>query len=74
MIKKIIVMLVLIMILTACGTATEAGQEERFTYGDWYLSVTEDTTTGCKYILYQEVKGSGITPLLKSDGTPDCSN
>jgi hypothetical protein len=32
--------------------------------------VETDHETGCRYLI---AEGQGITPLLKSNGTPDCN-
>lgn len=76
--KKILVTLGCIFILTACATtSTSAEKESRFTNSDRYLVITTDKETGCKYLVYREWSGqgmgAGITPLLKSDGTVDCN-
>jgi hypothetical protein len=61
-----------VLLLSACGTV-EASKESRFTETDGYLDITTDKETGCKYLISTEHNfGGGITPLLKSDGTPDC--
>jgi hypothetical protein len=36
------------------------------------LKVYKDKNTKCKYLIYDGYREDGITPLLKSDGTPDC--
>lgn len=73
MLKKILFLLAIIAIITtACGTA-EAGKQSRFTnYSGSHMEISEDTVTGCKYLVYSISNKGGITPLLKSDGTVDC--
>jgi len=76
--RKILIILTAFIVLTACGTtSTNAGKEPRFTNADGYLFITEDTKTGCKYLVFRQMGGqsggAGITPLLKSDGTADCN-
>nr|BDD45846.1 hypothetical protein 6 [Bacillaceae bacterium] len=39
---------------------------------DYNISITTDTQTGCRYLIFDGDRRGGITPLLKSDGTPDC--
>lgn len=76
--RKTLIILTVFIVLTACGTtSTNAKKESRFTANDRYLFISEDTKTGCKYLIYRELHGqsggAGITPLLKSDGTADCN-
>lgn len=42
----------------------------RETTEDINLQMETDHETGCRYLI---AGGQGITPLLKSDGTPDCN-
>lgn len=42
----------------------------RETTEDINLQLETDHETGCRYLIAQ---AQGITPLLKSNGTPDCS-
>jgi hypothetical protein len=61
--------------LVACASGEESEIErlnsgERFSHSDMYI--TTDNKTGCKYLIYKDVNEGGLTPLLKSDGTPDC--
>ncbi|WP_213781160.1 DUF6440 family protein [Caballeronia sp. dw_276] len=42
----------------------------RETTEDINLHLETDHETGCRYLI---AEGQGITPLLKSNGTPDCS-
>lgn len=32
-----------------------------------------DRQTGCRYLVFTSKQGIGMTPLLRSDGQPDCS-
>jgi Family of unknown function (DUF6440) len=41
----------------------------RETTEDINLQVETDHETGCRYLI---AEGQGITPLLKSNGAPDC--
>ncbi|MGD7047013.1 hypothetical protein FZC83_02095 [Rossellomorea marisflavi] len=60
------------LFLGACGQV-QANQKERFSSHNHMLSVSKDSETGCKYLILEWDKRGGITPLLKSDGTPDCN-
>lgn len=42
----------------------------RETTEDINLQLETDHETGCRYLI---AEGQGITPLLKSNGTPDCN-
>jgi hypothetical protein len=42
----------------------------RETTEDINLQLETDHETGCQYLI---AEGQGITPLLQSNGTPDCS-
>lgn len=70
--KKIYILLIILLLVSACSS-TEASREERFTVNDKALYITTDKETGCKYLLFDWNRVGGITPLLKSDGTPDCN-
>lgn len=75
--KRALIILGLVVILTACGTAsTSADREERFTVYDRYLTITTDKETGCKYIVLDIRDGyagaGGVTPLMLPNGTQDC--
>lgn len=69
-----------LLLLSACAeedtttrTYVEEPEEERgFSEYDRKLHITEDSGTGCKYIVYSWSDQGGITPLLKANGTPDC--
>lgn len=41
----------------------------RDTTDDLKLQIVTDHKTGCRYLM---ADASGMTPLLKADGTPDC--
>lgn len=81
--KKIILLAIIgfVLLLGACAeteaTSTNESEESgRFTVRDERITITEDTVTGCKYIIYDRtsatVGGGGFTPLMKADGTQDC--
>lgn len=42
----------------------------RDTTEDLSINVVTDRATGCRYLL---ADGRGITPLLKANGSPDCT-
>lgn len=67
--KNGLIILSSIFVLGACSSV-EAGNS-RFDNSSLYIS--RDNETGCKYLIYERYKLGGVTPLLKSDGTPDCS-
>lgn len=73
--KKVLIVLFISVFATACNT-TESGketsEEDRFTKNSHALYVTTDKETRCKYLVFDWSNKGGITPLLKSDGTPDC--
>lgn len=76
MIKKTLTIISSIVVLSACGTVAESKEDERFITKDtnnYELYTIEDSETGCKYLQFEGDREGGITPLLKSDGTPDCS-
>ena len=53
--------------------ATNAYASPRFTRDtteDINVQMETDHQTGCRYLI---AEGQGITPLLKSNGTPDCN-
>ena len=56
----------------ASKPASRAGSSRftRETTEDINLQLETDHETGCRYLI---AEGQGITPLLKSNGTPDCS-
>lgn len=85
--KKITaLLLVLSMFLVGCGGVEDRSVEheerkqireelreqekDRFSNSNYYIIL--DRVTGCKYLEYYNTYGGGVTPLLKSDGTPDC--
>jgi len=52
---------------------TSAYSSPRFTRDtteDFNIQMETDHETGCRYLI---AEGQGITPLLKSNGTPDCN-
>lgn len=68
--KKVLLVISLALILTACGTvSTSANKKAKFNVYDEELTISTDTETGCKYILFEK---GGITPLMLNDGTQDC--
>jgi hypothetical protein len=70
--KKLLIVGSTLILLAACSSA-QASKKERFTSGyDNRLNISTDTKTGCKYLIFDWSHQGGITPLLKSDGTPDC--
>lgn len=69
--KKILVVITGLLIVTACGSV-EADKEDRFSRYDTQLKITVDKETDCKYVIWRDYQKGGITPLLKKDGTPDC--
>jgi hypothetical protein len=73
-------LLVLLAAVAAVGAHAENaepksagnGSYSRFTREtteDINLQMETDHETGCRYLV---AEGQGITPLLKSNGTPDC--
>jgi hypothetical protein len=36
------------------------------------ITIVTDNETGCRYLRERYGQGVGLTPLLKSDGKPDC--
>lgn len=75
--KKLLLLSVLTLSITAlagCGTDKNASKKDnRFADAGFFsndIEIVTDQETGCKYAS----KGAtgGITPLLKTDGTPDC--
>ena len=74
--KKIMLLLV-VLVLSACSLQVEGEGKgnERFSTtstNEFGLYIVKDKETNCKYLEYSEDRKGGITPLLKSDGTPDC--
>lgn len=83
--KKILSLLVVILLLVACSisetTVATSDTQARFTSETFFdhsnsnVHIIKDTETGCKYLIASEFQagyGTAITPLLKSDGTPNC--
>jgi predicted nucleic acid-binding protein len=71
--KKLFAIGITLLFLTSCSSAQANNNEERFTneYND-NLHISTDTKTGCKYLIFEASNRGGITPLLNSDGKPDC--
>ena len=69
----IICSMVVLFFLTSHLKSTVAYQDDRFVYiySQTDRGVIEDEGTGCRYLIVWG-EGTGVTPLLKSDGTPDC--
>lgn len=76
--KKIVLIAMATLLLSACNsddtTSSDKQKDERFSsYSGSTLSITQDSESGCRYIIYSHKSNKGgITPLLKADGTPDC--
>jgi uncharacterized protein YceK len=78
--KKVIVFF--LILLVGCSSANiEAEQNKRFNqvYNQDTLMIFQDEETGCRYLIFMDyisngAGAGGMTPLLKSDGTPDCKN
>lgn len=86
--KKIIVILMSLLVLTACGqdsqyeniSSAESGIDILTASSkelNSMLHIITDNKAGCKYMLYREHTPSSGTsdliPLMNSDGTQDCS-
>jgi hypothetical protein len=52
------------------ATSASSPRFTRDTTEDINIQMETDHETGCRYLIAQ---GQGITPLLKSNGTPDCN-
>jgi len=52
------------------ATSVASPRFTRDTTEDINIQMETDHETGCRYLIAQ---GQGITPLLKSNGTPDCN-
>jgi Family of unknown function (DUF6440) len=52
------------------STSVASPRFTRDTTEDINIQMETDHETGCRYLIAQ---GQGITPLLKSNGTPDCN-
>jgi len=77
--RKVLIMVFTLIILSSCSQQPSVPNEEgrtedepRFTKSDMRLDITEDRETGCKYLIYDWDRRAGVTPLLNSEGTPDC--
>ncbi|PAD70591.1 hypothetical protein CHH83_01970 [Bacillus sp. 7586-K] len=66
--KKGLIIMSSVFVLGSCSSVE--ADDSRFDNSSLYIS--SDNETGCKYLIYEGYKLGGITPLLKSDGTPDC--
>lgn len=84
--KRIALLLILAIFLLAGCSSEMASQrvgvaelnEDRFAGMEGDITIVTDKETGCKYIREMLAEGTtlqtiGLTVLLKSDGTPDCS-
>jgi hypothetical protein len=52
------------------SSANASPRFTRDTTEDINIQMETDHETGCRYLI---AEGQGITPLLKSNGTPDCN-
>lgn len=73
--KKAITIFGVTAFLFGCSStqAAEEGESRFITIyndRDYGNDIIQDTETNCKYIKYNSA--GGITPLLRSDGRPDC--
>lgn len=78
-VKKVVFLIILLILIVGCSATAESSDgsnDERFnvisSYGYNTYKILKDNQTGCKYLKYIGTQNSVITPLLKSDGTPDC--
>ncbi len=73
--KRVLMVTGVATLLFGCSSTQAAEEgESRFTTiyngGAYGNDIIQDTETKCKYVTYNSV--GGITPLLRSDGRPDC--
>lgn len=75
----LVVALFLALTLSACSTSDLKEIAKPANYrivdseqGDYRIAT--DQKTGCRYLVFDSIshEAGGITPLLKSNGTPDC--
>lgn len=84
--KKILSLLVAVLLLVACSISEKTGaasdKQARFTSETFFddsnsdVHIIKDTETGCEYLVasqYTTGYGTAITPLLKSNGMPNCN-
>lgn len=71
--KKLILLVITILLLTGCLAEPIEKDENNYTYYlqddidfDFYI----DKETCIEYIIYKGIKEGGITPRLNADGTP----
>lgn len=80
--KKLLLGLTLTgIILSGCSqevidSTSSTEKVERFTGMSGTFTITTDTKTGCKYIIYKSQIGNGatggMTPLMKNKNEVDC--
>ncbi|MOA37331.1 hypothetical protein D3C78_1589110 [compost metagenome] len=85
--KKIITILILVLILSGCGSTRIENRAQdidiRFKIlsasnlnGNRYIAVLEDKETGCQYLYAYATNnsiGTGLTPLLDKEGKLACA-
>lgn len=71
--KKTLLLLAMVT-LVACNnpSETQSKEKEGFTKLDEDLTITIDTTTGCKFLVYNGGNKGGVIQMLDSTGKPDC--
>ncbi len=76
--KKMLLIVIMGSLLAGCSAKKiELQQVKRFDVEEKQENdgfyVVKDNESGCRYLLYTSYGSGGITPLLKSDGEPDCN-
>ncbi len=75
--KKMLLIVIMGSMLAGCSTKNDEPQQvDRFDVEQkqkYEFYVVKDKESGCRYLLYSGRNGGAITPLLKSNGEPDCN-